>query len=241
MQGLADGYFVLPYTHRALSGRRGARQGGQPITPAFKEAEAEVAAATETPARIKGKRTGASFHRELGKLMWDDCGMARNEAGLKRRHARRSRRCAKSSGRTSPCLGNGDDLNQALEYAGRVADFLEFGELLCLDALHRDESCGGHFREEYQTPEGEAKRDDEQFAMSPPGNTPGRQDADLHKEPLVFETVKPRRGATSNEVHAARLAAEKPAATGPDGHATRRTTSRRTCRSWRCSTCSTRS
>ena len=96
-------------------------------------------------------------------LMWEYCGMARNEEGSKRR-SRRSPRCARSSGRTSACPATGEELNQALEKAGRVADFLEFGELMCRDALDRDESCGGHFREEYQTEEGEAKRDDENFA-----------------------------------------------------------------------------
>src|SRR5207237_6055596 len=108
---------------------------------------------------ISGKRTVTSFHREFGKLMWDECGMARNEAGLKKA-LQRIPELKEEFWKNVNVLGGGEELNQSLENAGRVADFLEFAELMCLDALHRNESCGGHFREEFQTPDGEALRDD---------------------------------------------------------------------------------
>ena len=113
---------------------------------------------------INGKRTVDSFHRELGKIMWDYCGMARNADGLREGARADSGAARRSSGANVTVPGSDAELNQALEQAGRVADFLEFGELMCLDALHREESCGGHFREEHQTPDGEALRDDERFA-----------------------------------------------------------------------------
>jgi succinate dehydrogenase / fumarate reductase flavoprotein subunit len=138
---------------------------------------------------IKGRRTVDSFHRELGKIMWEYCGMARNEAGLKtaleKIPALREEFCADVN-----VVGANEELNQSLEKAGRVSDFLELGELMCLDALERRESCGGHFREEYQTPEGEALRDDANFAhvaaweYNGPGERPRR-----HQEPLSFEYV----------------------------------------------------
>jgi succinate dehydrogenase / fumarate reductase, flavoprotein subunit len=191
MQGLADGYFVLPYTLPAyLAGQMGKR----PATdhPEFRKAESDVQARTKKLLAINGKRSVDSFHRELGLLLWDKCGMARNAAGLAEALARipALREEFWSDVRVP---GDGEEFNQSLERAGRVADFLEFAELMCTDALTRDESCGGHFREEHQTPDGEALRDDENFAdvfaweyqgdgsVAPPK---------LHREPLVFETVE---------------------------------------------------
>src|SRR5881394_1522917 len=191
MQGLADGYFVLPYT---LPAYLAPQIGKRPSTdrPEFRQAENEVRTRTEKLLAIKGKRSVDSFHRELGLLLWDKCGMARNEASLKEALARIPQ-LREEFWRAVLVLGDSETFNRSLERAGRVADFLEFAELMCTDALIRDESCGGHFREEHQTPEGEALRDDEKFAdvfawefqgcngtMTPPT---------LHREPLHFETV----------------------------------------------------
>jgi succinate dehydrogenase / fumarate reductase flavoprotein subunit len=150
MQGLADGYFVIPYTIGELPRRDEARGHDRP--PRVQGRRARGQRAHEALLGIKGKRTVDSFHRELGKIMWDKCGMARTRPGLSEALAR-SPSCARSSGRTSTCRRHGRGLNQSLEKAGRVADFLEFAELMCRDALEREESCGGHFREEYQTTE----------------------------------------------------------------------------------------
>ncbi|MDP9097933.1 MAG: fumarate reductase/succinate dehydrogenase flavoprotein subunit [Verrucomicrobiota bacterium] len=194
MQGLADGYFVLPYTLPAyLAPQIGKRPS--PDRPEFRQAETEVRTRTEKLLAINGTRSVDSFHRELGLLLWDKCGMARNAAGLREALARipQLREEFWSRGRGIRVLGDGEALNQSLERAGRVADFLEFAELMCTDALTRDESCGGHFREEHQTPDGEALRDDENFtdvfAWEFQGNgsiAPPK----LHREPLVFETVQ---------------------------------------------------
>jgi succinate dehydrogenase flavoprotein subunit len=189
MQGLGDGYFVLPNTigdYLATS-----RLGKVDVKhDAFRQAEAQVADRTRKFLSIDGTRTVDSFHRELGKLLWDYCGMSRNEEGLKTVLAR------------IPVLkdefwqnvnvpGSDRQLNQALEKAGRVADFFELAELMCLDALYRRESCGGHFREESQTPDGEALRDDEHFAYVAAWEYAGPEAQPvLHKEPLVFENVK---------------------------------------------------
>src|SRR5262249_32539974 len=129
----------------------------------FKKVEEEVAERTKKLLSIKGRRTVTEFHRELGKLMWDKCGMARNEAGLKEA-LKKIPAMRQEFWEGVNVLGDGNELNQSLEYAGRVADFMEFAELLVFDALRRDESCGAHFREEHQTPDGEALRDDENFA-----------------------------------------------------------------------------
>jgi succinate dehydrogenase / fumarate reductase flavoprotein subunit len=188
MQGLADGYFVLPYTlPNYLAGQIGKR----PSTdhPEFEKAENDVRARTKRMLDVNGKRSVDSFHRELGLLLWDKCGMARNAAGLQEALARIPQvRDEFWANVTVP--GQGETYNQSLERAGRVADFLEFGELMCRDALARDESCGGHFREEHQTPEGEAKRDDENFAdvFAWEYKGDGAQ-PELHREPLVFESV----------------------------------------------------
>jgi succinate dehydrogenase / fumarate reductase flavoprotein subunit len=150
----------------------------------------EVTEYTRRLLEVRGKRTVDSFHRELGKIMWDYCGMSRNEAGL-RTALDKIRELRKEFWRNVNVPGSEAELNQALERAGRVADFLELGELMCLDALHRTESCGGHFREESQTPDGEALRDDQHFAYVAAWEYAGEGASPiLNKEPLVFENVK---------------------------------------------------
>jgi succinate dehydrogenase / fumarate reductase flavoprotein subunit len=190
MQGLADGYFVLPYTLPNYLAQT-KLESLDTTHAAFREAEAEVNGRLGQLLSIRGKRTVDSFHRELGKVMWDYCGMGRNEAGLKQALERiPSIRAEFWENVTVP--GSGQELNQSLEKAGRVADFLELGELMCIDALHRSESCGGHFREESQTSEGEALRDDDHFSYVAAWEYtgPGRKPI-LHKEPLEFEYVHP--------------------------------------------------
>ena len=190
MQGLADGYFILPYTigDYLATAKLEKVDSSHPIV---RDAESCVAKQTNRLLEIRGKRTVTSFHRELGKLLWDECGMARNEAGLKRA-LQRVPELRDEFWQNVNVLGGGEEMNQALENAGRVADFLEFGELMCLDALRRNESCGCHFREEYQTPDGEALRDDANFSYvaaweyAGPGRSPI-----LNKEPLAFEYVHP--------------------------------------------------
>ncbi len=188
MQGLADGYFVIPHT---LPNYLATVKPGtvKPDAPEFKQAEAEVNERTRKLLSIKGKRTVDSFHRELGLLMWDKCGMARNEAGLKEALKRIPELRAEFWSNVF-VPGEGEELNQSLEKAGRVADFLEFGELMCLDALTRKESCGGHFRTEHQTPDGEALRDDDNYAFVSAWEYVQGGEPVLHKEPLVYENVK---------------------------------------------------
>ena len=187
MQGLADGYFVLPYT----IGHYLASNKFDEVTTdhaEFRSALEGVERRTATLLGIKGKRTADSFHRELGKILWEHCGMARNEAGLKQA-LQEIPKLREEFWQNVTVPGSGDSLNQQLEKAGRVADFLEFGELLCLDALHREESCGGHFREEYQEA-GEAKRNDEDFCYVAAWEYAGDRSAPvLNKEPLEFESV----------------------------------------------------
>ncbi len=189
MQGLADGYFVIPYT----IGDYLAQARLPKVDASHPEVRATVAGVTERTTRllgIKGKRTVDSFHRELGKLMWDNCGMARNAAGLKQ-NLQRIPELRAEFWQNVNVPGSGSELNQSLEKAGRVADFLEFAELMCLDALHREESCGGHFRTEHQTPDGEAQRDDANFTYVAAWEYQGPDKAPvLHKEPLEFENVK---------------------------------------------------
>jgi succinate dehydrogenase / fumarate reductase, flavoprotein subunit len=188
MQGLADGYFILPYTIGDYFAT------GRPAKPSldhpeFKKVEEEIAQRTNKLLSIKGHRTVTEFHRELGKLMWDKCGMGRNEAGLKEA-LERIPALRQEYWEDVNVLGDGNELNQSLEYAGRVADFMEFAELLVLDALTRDESCGAHFREEHQTPDGEAMRDDENFSYVAAWEYQGLDTRPiLHKEPLVYEEV----------------------------------------------------
>jgi succinate dehydrogenase / fumarate reductase flavoprotein subunit len=188
MQGLADGYFVLPYTigNYFVSSKQAKPSTSQ---PEFKKAEEDVQAFTKKLLAVKGKRTPTSLHRELGKLLWEKCGMARNEAGLKEA-LKRIPELREEFWKNVNVTGGPGEFNQALEYAGRVADFMEFAELLCLDAQHRRESCGGHFREEFQTPDGEAKRDDENFSYVAAWEYQGVGKAPvLHKEALTYEEV----------------------------------------------------
>ena len=188
MQGLADGYFILPYT---IGDYFATERPAKPSLdhPQFKKVEEEIAQRTNKFLSIKGHRTVTEFHRELGKLMWDKCGMARNEAGLKEA-LERIPALRQEFWENVNVLGDGNELNQSLEYAGRVADFMEFAELLVLDALTRDESCGAHFREEHQTPDGEAMRDDELFSYVAAWEYQGPDTRPvLHKEPLVYEEV----------------------------------------------------
>ena len=188
MQGLADGYFVLPNTlPNYLAGQMGKRP---PLdSPEFRETEKDVRTRIEKLLDVDGTRSVDSFHRELGLLLWDKCGMSRHEKRL-REALKKIPELREQFWREVRVPGDGDDFNQSLERAGRVADFLEFGELMCIDALERDESCGAHFREEHQTAEGEALRDDENYAavfaweFQGDGKPPM-----LHREPLNFETV----------------------------------------------------
>jgi succinate dehydrogenase / fumarate reductase flavoprotein subunit len=190
MQGLADGYFVIPYTigdHLA--------QAKLPTIsedhPACKDALIDARNRIERLLAVNGNRTVDSFHRALGKIMWNKCGMSRTADGL-RQAIDEIRALREEFWQNVKVVGTDGSFNQNLEHAGRVADFLEFGELLCADALHRNESCGGHFREEYQTPDGEALRDDENFAYVAAWEFNGiGEEPTLHKEPLTFENVRP--------------------------------------------------
>jgi succinate dehydrogenase / fumarate reductase, flavoprotein subunit len=188
MQGLADGYFILPATiGDYLASSKLPKV--EATHPECHRIEAEVTVYTRKLLAVNGTRTVDSFHRELGKLMWDYCGMARSAEGLKRALAQIPELRAEFW-RNVKVPGSGAELNQALEKAGRVADFLELGELMCRDALHREESCGGHFRVEFQTEDGEALRDDEHFAYVAAWEYRGPdQSPELHKEPLEFEYV----------------------------------------------------
>jgi succinate dehydrogenase / fumarate reductase flavoprotein subunit len=190
MQGLADGYFVLPNTiGDYLASNKFEKV--EASHGAVREAESQVVAITRKLLEAKGTRSVDSYHRELGKIMWEHCGMARNATGLKQALALIPP-LREQFWRDVKVLGSGEELNQSLEKAGRVADFFELAELMCLDALERNESCGGHFREEYQTPEGEAARDDEHYSYAAAWEFRGVGQAPaLHKEPLTFEFVHP--------------------------------------------------
>jgi succinate dehydrogenase / fumarate reductase flavoprotein subunit len=190
MQGLSDGYFVVPYTvgNYLASNKFPAVLD---TAPEVRQAVACVKQTIDLLLSINGKRTVDSFHRELGKIVWDYCGMSRTAEGLESAIGQ-IRALQEEYWKNVNVPGSGDDLNQSLEKAGRVADFFELAELMCIDALNRNESCGGHFREEYQTPEGEAQRDDEHYSYVAawdyrgPGNAPT-----LTKEPLEFHYVHP--------------------------------------------------
>jgi succinate dehydrogenase / fumarate reductase, flavoprotein subunit len=188
MQGLADGYFILPCTlPNYLATTKLEKVDSSHST--FRQAEAEVQGRIDALLATKGRRTVDSIHRELGKLLWDDCGMARSESSLRHALGRipELREEFRSNLRVPGSCG---ELNQSLEKAGRVADFLELAELMCIDALERNESCGGHYRVESQTPEGEARRDDENFSYVAAWEWTGTGNAPvLHKEPLAFESV----------------------------------------------------
>ena len=191
MQGLADGYFILPYT---IGDYLAPLLGTAPVPPAdpvFRVAEAEVADRVDRLLAVGGSRSVDWFHRELGKILWDDCGMVRSAEGLE-----------KALAEIPPLrdefhadvrvLGDGESMNQSLEKAGRVADFLEFAELLCRDALHREESCGGHFRVEHQTDDGEALRDDHHFSYVAAWEWAGvGEEPPIREEPLEFEYAQP--------------------------------------------------
>jgi succinate dehydrogenase / fumarate reductase flavoprotein subunit len=188
MQGLSDGYFILPATVPDYLAKADL-PAVDTSHRAFRDAEEEIHQRTRALLHIDGERTVDSFHRELGRLMWDNCGMARSDESLRRALAKIPE-LRDEFHKNVRVLGTEEELNQSLEKAGRVADFLELGELMCTDALHRAESCGGHFRIESQTPDGEAKRDDAKFCYvaawewTGPGQAPA-----LHQEPLTFEHV----------------------------------------------------
>ena len=188
MQGLADGYFILPNTlPNYLASQMGKRPS--PDFPEFENAENEVRARIERLLTVNGTRSLDSFHRELGVLLWDQCGMSRHEKGL-RESLQKIPELREQFWRDVRVLGSDEDFNQSLERAGRVADFLEFAELMCGDALERDESAGAHFREEHQTADGEALRDDERLAAVFAWEFQGDgKPPKLHREPLRFETV----------------------------------------------------
>jgi succinate dehydrogenase / fumarate reductase flavoprotein subunit len=190
MQGLADGYFVIPYTIGNYLATQNPGQRPKTDSPAFKQAEENVQGITKRMLGCKGKRTVQSFHKELGQIMWDYCGMARTEAGLKKAiELIPALRAEYWKNVNVP--GEEAELNQSLEKAGRVADYMELAELMCRDALERRESCGGHFREEYQFEDGECKRDDANYAHVAVWECQGTDKAPLrHTEPLNYEEVK---------------------------------------------------
>ena len=190
MQGLADGYFVIPYT---IGNYLADEIYNKPISidhEAFINAEKEVSERIQKLMSIQGKQTVESFHKRLGKIIWDKCGMARNEQGLKQAIAE-VQALKKEFWSDVKIPGTVNEFNPELDKAGRVADFIELGELMCIDALNRNESCGGHFREEYQTPDGEALRDDENFMYVAAWEYKSDSNWELHKEPLKYEVIKP--------------------------------------------------
>jgi len=190
MQGLADGYFILPYTIGDYLAQAKLGQIGTDHA-AFRSVEREVGERVERLLTAGGRKTPDAFHRELGRLMWDRCGMSRSAPGLEEALAKIAE-LREAFSRDVYVGGKGQDFNQTLEHAGRVADFFELADLMCRDALHRDESCGCHFREEFQTAEGEAKRDDARFSYVAAWGYGGAGKAPvLNKEPLEFEVVHP--------------------------------------------------
>jgi succinate dehydrogenase / fumarate reductase flavoprotein subunit len=190
MQGLADGYFVLPYTVANYLARA-PQQALDKDHPEVKGAMKRVRSRIKKLCNIGGKRTPDSFHRELGQVMWDHCGMARSREGLGRA-LEKIPEIRQEFWENLRVTGSGKELNQVLERAGRVADFLELGELMCRDALLREESCGGHFREEHQTPEGEARRNDDDFSFVAAWESPADGSTPvMHSERLEFEYVRP--------------------------------------------------
>jgi succinate dehydrogenase / fumarate reductase flavoprotein subunit len=190
MQGLADGYFVIPYTIGNYLADEIATKPIPTDHPAFVETEKAVADRISTLMNIKGKQTVESFHKRLGKIMWEKCGMARNEKGLQEAITE-IQQLKKEFWSDVKIPGGITEMNPELDKAGRVADFIELGELMCKDALNRKESCGGHFREESQTEEGEAMRDDANFAYVAAWEYKGESNWELHKEQLNFEVAKP--------------------------------------------------
>ena len=190
MQGLADGYFVIPYTIGNYLADEIATKPIPLTHEAFEQTENEVRQRIDTLMNIRGKQTVESFHKRLGKIMWEKCGMARNAKGLEEA-IKEIQDLRKEFWSDVKIPGNVDEMNPELDKAGRVADFIELGELMCKDALHRNESCGGHFREESQTEDGEAKRDDDNYTYVAAWEYKGLNAWDLHKENLEFEVAKP--------------------------------------------------
>lgn len=190
MQGLADGYFVIPYTVGNYLAEEIYSKAIETTHPAFEEAEKSVSDRIYTLMNIKGKQSVESFHKRLGKIIWNKCGMARSKDGLEEaiRDVQALKREFWSDVRIP---GEINEMNPELDKANRVADFIELGELMCVDALNRNESCGGHFREEYQTPEGEALRDDENYMYVAAWEFKGEHQWELHKEALNYEVIKP--------------------------------------------------
>ncbi|HEX2609261.1 MAG TPA: fumarate reductase/succinate dehydrogenase flavoprotein subunit, partial [Flavisolibacter sp.] len=190
MQGLADGYFVIPYTVGNYLADE-IRTNAIPTShPAFEEAEKAVRSRIEHLMGIQGRQSVESMHKRLGKIMWDKCGMARNAQGLKEA-IEEIRQLRKEFWSDIRITGAINEFNPELDKANRVADFIELGELMCIDALHREESCGGHFREEHQTEEGEALRHDDQFMYVAAWEYKPEYNWELHKEPLIYDVVKP--------------------------------------------------
>ena len=188
MQGLADGYFVIPYTIGAYLSKEIATKAISIDHPAFVEAENEVKERINKLLSINGNQAVDHFHRRLGRVMWDKCGMARTKEGLLEA-IEEIKEIKRDFWQNVRVPGTADELNSELEKAGRVADFIELGELMCKDALERNESCGGHFREEFQTEEGEAMRDDDNYAYTAAWEY-GQNNWNLHKEELKFENIK---------------------------------------------------
>jgi succinate dehydrogenase / fumarate reductase flavoprotein subunit len=190
MQGLADGYFVIPYTIGNYLADE-IRNAVPPVThPAFDESEKKVADRINQLMNIKGSQSVESFHKRLGKIIWDKCGMSRNAQGLQEAITA-VKQLKEEFWKDVRIPGEVNELNPELDKAQRVADFIELGELMCIDALHRNESAGGHFREEYQTPDGEALRQDDKFMYVAAWEYKGEHDWQLHKEDLKYEEVKP--------------------------------------------------
>ncbi len=190
MQGLADGYFVIPYTIGNYLADEIAVKAIPVDHPAFAEAEKKVADRLDTLLKIQGKQTVESLHKRLGKIMWDKCGMARNEEGLKEA-IKEIQALKKEFWSDVKIPGSKNGVNNELDKAGRVADFIELGELMCKDALNRNESCGGHFREEFQTEDGEALRDDANYMYVAAWKYNGDSNWELNKEDLDYELIKP--------------------------------------------------
>jgi succinate dehydrogenase / fumarate reductase flavoprotein subunit len=190
MQGLADGYFIIPYTigdYLASTKFKSVKVDQQE----YKDSAADATSRINRLIEIQGKTTVNEFHKQLGKVMWEYVGMGRNKKRLQKA-LKLIPQIRDEFWKDVKVTGNGNDVNNEVEKAGRVADFLELGELLAFDALHREESCGGHFREEHQTPEGEAKRNDAKFSYVAAWEYQGEDRKEkLHKEPLTFEYVKP--------------------------------------------------
>ncbi|MBI2283284.1 MAG: fumarate reductase/succinate dehydrogenase flavoprotein subunit [Bacteroidetes bacterium] len=190
MQGLADGYFVIPYTLGNSLADEIYAKAIETSHPAFEEAKKEVAGRIQKLMGIKGKQSVESFHKRLGKIMWEKCGMARNAKGLQEAITE-IQALKKEFWSDVRIPGEIEEMNPELDKANRVADFIELGELMCIDALNRNESCGGHFREEYQTPDGEALRDDANYMYVAAWEYAGESKWNLHKETLNYEVIKP--------------------------------------------------